>query len=600
MCSISLLRGAELFNMALIIYKNDCLWYKKGHLKFCSFLVNLTNSSRALLHCVSHTTFHGGNNVHFANNLLNERTQEINIKFNVYSPSLNLFCLAELTVEILATNGIKTRANFVVTKLFAVGGILDTFSVVSHVFVFVFFLVFTYREVKHVYQWRRKYFKNTWNVLQGILILVILSCVVVFFLRLALVEGLLTRLEENNQHFINFDTVVFMDDILGILIAFVVFLSWFCFIKFLQFNRRLSFLQDTLGNIAQPLATYSIVFLTVFAAYVHSGYLLFSRDLETFNDLRSSFTSLCSVFMGDFDFSSLQNSNRIFGPLFIFSALFFGGFIIINLLIALILESFLAVKMKNKANQYDLLEYVKKHLRYWFGPTGQNTPRSADLRNLNPGKNTLRDSTPGKNILRDSTPEKNILRDSTPGKFILRNSTLRDVTVRDKSFCTAERVPLGQNPDMKISTSKQETGLAGIATSVSDLMTSLESVCAEDWNEEVMFHRLVLKGLKLACYDCLDYVNDIDRVNLEDLGISLLRNELYDAVEKYSQEFTDRVELSGSLVSSDEELAFSTFDLNFEVCFQNIFQIFGTLPSWRSARSKNVLALDLSRRSVLS
>ena len=521
------------------------LYFQKEHLKFCSFVVRLTNhTSSTLLHCLNRSTVRGWNTIHFSkmSNWLNKRTGKIIIKFNVYNPSLNLFSLAELTVEILPTNGIKSRANFVVTKLFAVGGTFDTFSVVSHVFVFLFFLVFTYCELKQLHRWKREYFKKFWNILQGILVLVILTCVIVFFLRLSLLEELLARLDEDNQQFLHFDSLVFVDSVLGNLIAFVVFLSWFRFIKFLQFNRRLSFLQDTLGKVAQPLATYSIVFLSVFFAYVHSGYLLFFRELETFHNLQSSFTTLCSLFMGDFNFSSLQNSNRILGPLFIFSALFFGGFIIINLLIALILESFLAVKMKNKANKYDLVQYIKKHLHYWFGSTEKNTP----------GRTDQRDSSPGKRIPRHLNPGKR---------------TSRGITVLDKSFSKQEHNLLPQNSVMKTCISKQETSSARIERLDIDFMTSLKSVCAEDWREEVMFYRLFLKRLKLVYYDHLGYVNDIDVGNLEDLELSVLRNEMYHAVEKYSQELTDRVELPRSLVSNYEEQTFSTFDLKFEVSF---------------------------------
>ena len=480
----------------------------------------------------------------------------------MYNPSLNLFCLAKLTVEILPTNAMETRANFVVTKLFAVGGIFDTFSVVSHVFVFLFFLAFTYREIKQVYRWKKEYFRSIWNILQLILVLLILSCIVVFFLRLAMVEELLTSLEENHERFIHFDTVVFVDNILANLIAFVVFLSWLRVIKFLQFNRRLSFLQDTLGKIAKPLATYSVVLLTVFFAYVHSGYLLFSRDLETFINLKSSFTSLCSLFMGHFDFSSLQNSNRIIGPLFLFSALFFGGFIIINLLIVLILESFWVVKMASRANQYELLEYIKKHLRYWFGPTGENTPQTR--RNSTPGKNTLRDSTPGKSTLRNSTIEEYTPQDITLRDLITSRKNLRDKSLRDEGL-----IPQGHNSLLKTRIPSQETLLAGTERSVGGLMTSLECVCAEDWQEEAMFYRLVLKGLGLACYDWLAYVSNLE--NRQDLEMTLLRNELYEAVENYSQELPDGDEISGGLVPGCEERTFSTFDLNFEVGFKNIF-----------------------------
>ena len=489
------------------------------------------------MHCSNRTT-KDQNAAVFAkiNGWLDKRAREINIKFNMYNPPLNLFCLSKLNIKVLPTNGMKTQAKFVVTKLFAVGGIFDTFSVVSNVFVFLFFLVFMYRELKQLCRFKMGYFRSIWNILQGILVLLILACISVFFMRLAMVEGLLKSLAENHERFVHFDSVVFVDNNLANLIAFLVFLSWLRVTKFLKFNRRLSFLQETLGKMAKPLATYSVVFLTVFSAYIHSGYLLFSRELKTFNTFGSTFTSLCSLFMGHFDFPSLQNSNRIFGPLFVFSALFFGGFIIINLLTVLILESFWSVKTAGRPNQYELLEYVKKHLRYWFGATGKSTPRD-----MAPGKDTIRDSLIGKNSL----------------------PKLRD------SICS-ERVK-GQHSLLNTRISKQETFLARIEKSVSGLMASMECACAEDLQEEIMLYRLILKSLGLSCYEWLDHVRDLE--NLEDLEMALLRSELYEAVEKYSQELTNRVQDFGSLGSGYEGRSLSTFDLNFEVSIGNIFPI---------------------------
>ena len=471
------------------------------------------------------------------NEWLDKRAREMNIKFNLYNPPLNLFCLSKLNIKVLPTDSMKTRANFVVTKLFAVGAIFDTFSVVSHVFVFLFFLVFTYRELKQFYRLKMGYFRSIWNVLQSLLVLLILSCIVLFFLRLAMVEELLKSLEQNHERFVHFDSVVFVDNILANLIAFLVFLSWLRVTKFLKFNRRLSFLQETLAKMAKPLATYSVVFLTVFSAYVHSGYLLFSRELRTFNNFESTFTSLCSLFMGHFDFPSLQNSNRIIGPLFVFSALFFGGFIIINLLIVLVLESFWSVKTAGRPNQYELLEYVKKHLRYWFGATGKSTLRREELRDIISEKDTTRDST-------------------------LENSLVNP----QNSNSSKEQQSL-----LNTRISKQETSLARMEKSVSGLLTSLECACAEDLQEEMMLYRLILKSLGLSCYKWLDHVRDLE--NVEDLEIALLRSELYEAVEKYSQELIGRVQNYGDLVSGYEERTLSTshLDLNFEASFENIF-----------------------------
>lgn len=415
-----------------------------------------------------------------AHNWLDARTRVIFIEVNIYSAPLNLFCLGQFTVRLLPTNGMTKEARFLVTKLFALSGILDPLSVFARVFVFIFFFIFVYREAKQARRLKRRYFVDFWSVLQCVIVLFILMSIVVFFVRLAMIEHLLISLEKNGERFITFENVAFIDMLLAQLVAIVVFFSWIRVIKLLRFNQRLLFLQKTLKKAAKPLAAFSVVFLIFFFAYAHFGYLIFARGLYRFRDIPSTFVSLCSLFMSHFDFPAVEGANRILGPVFLFSAMFFGVFIIMNFSIALILDSFLIVKADaaNRENEYELVAFVAKQLRAWLGITGTRSPRTNS-----PGRSPCCENTGGRSP------------DVKFSHFFSKTSATerRDGSVSERK----EKFKISKRKYKSPETAEKR---------VSDLNYALESLLVEDFAEEVLEYKLLFAALRLVHFDWLKEV----------------------------------------------------------------------------------------------
>lgn len=477
-----------------------------------------------------------------AHRWLDERTRAVVIEINVYNGPLNLFCLGKLTVELTPINGMMKRARFVVTKLFALSGVLDSFSVTTHVFVFFFFLIFIYREAKQLYRYKVRYFFKFWSCLQFLIILVASACVGVFFIRLALVEQLVHSLKANERRFITFELVAFADLLLGHLIAFVVFISWIRVIKLLRFNRRLSFLQGTLRKGAKPLAAFSLVFLTLFVAYAHFGYLVFSRELDTFRDIPATFVTLCSLFMGHFDFHALEGTNCIIGPIFLFSAMFYGVFVIVNLFVSVILEAFLLVKSSaiNQENKYELLDFVAKQLRAWLGIT-----ETRSLANKCRG---------GKSSAREMDERRLHIPNSCCRYFLSENELMEtsDERTRQRNTYLESRIP------------ETEDSIFGRAKRRVSLFESLfESLVLDDRAEEVFLHKLFVRGLGLSRFDWLAKVNREEFVEFS--------KELCGASKKYSPgsrkdgELLDQDNKDEMYLSQSESYSMVSFELRIEV-----------------------------------
>ena len=73
-----------------------------------------------------------------------------------------------------------------------------------------------------------------------------------------------------------------------------------------------------------------------------------------------SFT-LFRIILGDFDFNALKNAHFIFGPVYFFLYVFFIFFVLLNMFLAIINDSYTEVKGDDTLqNDFEVGEYFKK------------------------------------------------------------------------------------------------------------------------------------------------------------------------------------------------------------------------------------------------
>lgn len=74
-----------------------------------------------------------------------------------------------------------------------------------------------------------------------------------------------------------------------------------------------------------------------------SGASHFSK-IADYSNLYNSAFALLRLILGDFNFSALESCNRFFGPAFFIAYVFFVSFILLNMFLAIINDSYVEVK----------------------------------------------------------------------------------------------------------------------------------------------------------------------------------------------------------------------------------------------------------------
>lgn len=90
-------------------------------------------------------------------------------------------------------------------------------------------------------------------------------------------------------------------------------------------------------------------------------YFKFSLSLNSLSSFFRSFT-LFRIILGDFDFHALEAANRVLGPIFFITYVFFVFFVLLNMFLAIINDTYAEVKsnIASQKSEFEIGDYFKK------------------------------------------------------------------------------------------------------------------------------------------------------------------------------------------------------------------------------------------------
>lgn len=119
-------------------------------------------------------------------------------------------------------------------------------------------------------------------------------------------------------------------------------------------------LASTLKNAGKDMTTFSVVFFVLACAYSQFAYLIFGSKLDGYKNFITTLESLLSVLLGAFDYYDYANSEPVIGPLFFFSFIFVMVFLLTNMFVSIINDTFAMVKEDAtlQSNEYEIVDFM--------------------------------------------------------------------------------------------------------------------------------------------------------------------------------------------------------------------------------------------------
>jgi polycystin 1L2 len=86
------------------------------------------------------------------------------------------------------------------------------------------------------------------------------------------------------------------------------------------------------------------MFFIIFFAFSYLGYLLLGSQIFAYQSVILSCYTMFRTMLGDFDLGVIEDADRTFGPLYLMSYIFFVFFVLLNVFLAIINDTYGAVK----------------------------------------------------------------------------------------------------------------------------------------------------------------------------------------------------------------------------------------------------------------
>lgn len=301
---------------------------------------------------------------------LDRHTRAAIIEFALFNPATNHFSMVTITFEFAATGGCVKYYSIYTFKLYRYTTGYAFFTIVCEVIFMLLLLLYMYRECKEWYQLGKKYFVQFWNLIEVIINVLSLVAIGFYFYRQKLADDLLKRLPAKKpETFINFQFAAYIDQIFIYVVSLIVFFVSIKFVKLLRFNRRMSILAETLKDAWYPLGMFSIVMGIVLFSTFTFATIVFGRQMYGYRNLLVTAATQISLLLGKFSFYEYQNTNRVIGPIFFFSYIIMVNWILLNMFLSIINDSYEVVSnnLTARDNDYEIVDFVMDQFKAWVG-----------------------------------------------------------------------------------------------------------------------------------------------------------------------------------------------------------------------------------------
>uniref|UniRef100_A0A8C3I6D8 Polycystin 2 like 1, transient receptor potential cation channel n=1 Tax=Chrysemys picta bellii TaxID=8478 RepID=A0A8C3I6D8_CHRPI len=293
---------------------------------------------------------------------LDRGTRVVFIDFSVYNANINLFCVLRLVVEFPATGGAIPSWQIRTVKLIRYVSTWDFFIVACEIIFCIFIFYYVVEEILELRIHRLKYFTSVWNILDVVVILLSIVAIVFHIFRTIEVNRLMGELLRHPDIYADFEFLAFWQTQYNNMNAVNLFFAWIKIFKYISFNKTMTQLSSTLARCAKDILGFAIMFFIVFFAYAQLGYLLFGTQVENFSTFIKCIFTQFRIILGDFDYNAIDNANRVLGPIYFVTYVFFVFFVLLNMFLAIINDTYSEVKeeLSNQKNELQLSDILKQ------------------------------------------------------------------------------------------------------------------------------------------------------------------------------------------------------------------------------------------------
>ncbi|KDR20220.1 polycystin-2-like [Zootermopsis nevadensis] len=277
------------------------------------------------------------------NRWITRGTRAIFLDFTVYNSNINIFLTVKLVFEKPPVGGMITSSLRRIVKLHHYVTGFDYVIAVCECMFVVFTVFYTIEEIVEIVVLKHKYLHSLWNFLDQIILVLAYAIICFRLYSYKVIEPQIIQVI-GEEKFTDFDSIGLYQVTYNTTTAVLACLTLFKVFKYTRFYDTMSQFSMTLARCSTEIAAFLCMFLIIFIIFAQLGYLLFGSQVKDFRTLPTTVSTLSRATIGDFDFLAVEEASPILARFFYISFVFLVFFILLNVFLAIITDSYAGVR----------------------------------------------------------------------------------------------------------------------------------------------------------------------------------------------------------------------------------------------------------------
>ena len=401
---------------------------------------------------------------------LDDFTRAVFVDFTVYNSQANFYCMVMFLLEIPANGGAFSFKRILTTRLDRYSSGFAVFLAVCEILFLSISIYYVVREVKKWRLSRSKYFTKWENWVEITSFALIWTTFALLIVRLGIVSATKKSYFAQPDSYVNFDAAALSDQFYGYTLACLVFILFIKFLKLLRFNKKMSLMFKTVSHASKDTKYFSLSFFIITAAFAQFAHLIFMAYIFEYSSMVYTMESLFSMMLGSFKYHQLIVAAPTLGKWFFAAYFTFMTFILLNMFICIINESFAIVQeaLHEKKNKYELIDFLTQRIRSFL-------PRSLTRikfkkKNNDDGEN----NKDGETVVVHDIPPTNLSEQSTTSSKQPTTASQKPTTSSQKPI---KLMSSTRTPTTGLAQKQQQKPLGACKHRVDQIENTLASLC---------------------------------------------------------------------------------------------------------------------------
>ena len=279
------------------------------------------------------------------NSWIDRKSRAVVLEFSIFNVNTNYFSVCTFFYEILPAGYRHSYKKIETIALYPTDSVAFEVWLVCQFFFMA--LVFYYLALQIYKMWKQKrfYFKQLWNWIELAQIITALLAVSFYIIKAKTILDALLNVQKNPFENVNFHEALHWVEAENLVLSIAVFIATTKLLNLIRFNFEINIMTSSIRVSREALISYVVVFLCIVLAFAQTGYLIFGATVLRYSTFTRTLVSEMEMALGGAtDLDELRNTNRILGPVFAFGYMTVMAFILVNIFIAILDDSYYEVK----------------------------------------------------------------------------------------------------------------------------------------------------------------------------------------------------------------------------------------------------------------